>query len=202
MRLSSRITALLRHAKIEVRHHPLIKFLLVFLLLIVYLLFTSHKFGAREGFLISTLTWSFFVLCTPIADAGFLLDFPIRLITGIRMIFSEIMVWILAIAINIFALFFAPHAYEDTILLSLFSHILSQPFPYFAIILLSGVGTFLSIVFGDELMDVAFKKKDSRAHHAHHRHKHHFIVIIFLIILVLILYDFLLNSMGFNIPLL
>jgi hypothetical protein len=55
-----------------------IKFLLLFTILIFYFAFISFKYGVKDGFAITLLTWSFFVLCTPIADAGFILDFPIR----------------------------------------------------------------------------------------------------------------------------
>lgn len=73
--------------KHETKKHTLRKFILVFLVLITYFLITSLKIGFREGISITLLTWSFFVLSTPIADAGFLLDFPIRLITKLRMVY-------------------------------------------------------------------------------------------------------------------
>ncbi len=57
----------------------------------------------------------FFVFCTPIADAGVLFDFPFRLITGIKMIFSEIGVWLIALVINFFIFFKNPHIYDKTI---------------------------------------------------------------------------------------
>lgn len=188
-------------AKHELHRHPSIKFLLVFTVLIVYTILTSLKFGAREGLLIGALTWSFFVLCTPVADAGFLLDLPLRLFTGIRMVYSEIIVWVMAIGINIFTTIFFKGIYDDTILLSLFSHIIHQPFPYWSIIFLSGLGTFFSIIFGDEILDVALYGKKKCKHHKKHHKKHHLIILIFLVILVLILYDFLLNSLGVHIPL-
>jgi len=169
-------------------------------ILITYTILASLKFGAREGLLISALTWSFFVLCTPIADAGFLLDLPLRLFTGIRMVYCEVIVWVLALSINIFTTIFFRGVYEDTILLSLLSHIIHQPFPYWSIILLSGLGTFFSIIFGDEVLDVALRGKKKREHHKKHYRKHHLIILIFLVILVLILYDFLLNSLGVHIP--
>ncbi|MBR9700249.1 hypothetical protein GOV11_00075 [Candidatus Woesearchaeota archaeon] len=190
-----------RFAVHELHQHPVFKFLIVFTLLIAYTLFTSHKFGAREGIGVSMLTWSFFVLCTPIADAGFLLDLPLRLITRIRMVWSEVGVWIIAILLNVWATVFVPEVYEDTVLLSLFAHIIHQPFPYWGIIILSAIGTFLSIIFGDEILDIAYKKKDVRHHHSLHRRKHHFLVILFLILLTLILYDFLLTRLGVHISL-
>jgi len=117
--------------------HPIIKFISVLILIIFYFLFASKSHGIKNGFLISILTWSFFVLCTPIADAGILIDFPMRLITGIKMIYSEIIVWVIAISLNLFMFFNNQKIYDKTILLSLFKHIIDTPFPYWAIIILS-----------------------------------------------------------------
>jgi hypothetical protein len=70
------------------------------------------------------------------------------------MLFSEIAVWTLAITLNVVTLLFFAEYYETTKLTMLLQAILTTPFPYWAIILLSGTGTFLSIRFADELMDV------------------------------------------------
>lgn len=196
----SRFEKITLAAKDELHRHPLIKFIIVFVLLVGYVTLTSLKFGVRDGLMVSVLTWSFFVLCTPIADAGFLLDLPLRILTGIRMLYSEILVWIIAIALNVLVFFTNVQIYEDTVILSLFHHILAQPWPFWGIIILSGIGTFLSVVFGDEIIDVSLEKKSSRKHHRKHRRKHHFILILFLIVLILILYDYLLNSFGISIP--
>jgi hypothetical protein len=52
------------------------KFSLVLLIFLGYFIFIAKKYGLQQGLFVSTLSWSFFVLCTPVADAGFLLDFP------------------------------------------------------------------------------------------------------------------------------
>ncbi len=143
---------LLKH---KTKRKALIKFLLVFLVFALYFAYVSFKFGVDKGFVVTALTWSFFVLCTPVADAGFLLDFPIRLITRLKMFVSEILVWAVAIALNIYFFFFASSFYEKTELLKIFYKILSNPLPYWSIIGLSAFGTFLSIYFADELVDKA-----------------------------------------------
>ena len=190
----------LKFARRELHQHPVLKFLLALFLLSAYTVFAGYKFGAKEGILVSALTWSFFVLCTPIADAGFLLDLPFRLLTGIRMMFSEMAVWAIAISLNVVVTLFTPQVYGDTVILSLLSHIIHEPFPFWGIILLSAMGTFLSIVFGDEILDVALEKKKERHYHLRHKHKHHFLIMIFLVILAFILYDFLLKSGGITLP--
>src|SRR5210317_404217 len=90
------------HPKKQLLH----KFLMLCVLLAAYFSYLSFQYGVMTGGIASALTWYFFVLCTPIADAGFLLDFPLRLLFGIRMLISEIIVWIIAIGINIYALIF------------------------------------------------------------------------------------------------
>ena len=163
----------IKHLFATIKHyykdHPILKFIVLIIIIIVYLSLTIRKFGGEEGFMVSIITWSFFVLCTPIADAGFLIDLPIRIFTGIKMMYSEIIVWVIAITINIIAITTNPSIYQDTIILSIFEHILKQPIPYWSIIILSGLGTFFSLLFGDEIIDISYKKKDRREHHEKHK---------------------------------
>lgn len=135
------------------RNKPLIKFLLLLGFLGAYFLYLSMEYGAGTGGVVAALSWSFFVLCTPIADGGFLLDFPIRLLLGLPMMISEIVVWTIAISLNGWALHYSPGDYDTTSLTRLFHTILTQPYPYWGIIFLSGLGTFLSLRFGDDLME-------------------------------------------------
>jgi len=184
--------------KHETKKHVLFKFLLVLLVFVGYFAFIATEYGLEDGFFVTALTWSFFVLCTPVADAGFLLDFPFRLITHIRMLFSEMIVWMIAIILNFYAFFVNPSIYEKTELLLLFKHILNQPFPFWAIIIVSAVGTFMSVQFGDELMDKV-KHKD-RTLYNKHKHKYKFWGMVFIVILSIILYDFLLKKLGVELP--
>jgi H+/Cl- antiporter ClcA len=160
---------------------------------------TSLKLGFKDGISITILTWSFFVFCTPIADAGFLIDFPIRLITKLKMVYTEIIVWIVAAIVNVFFFFLNPQIYNSTILLSLFKQILTNPWPFWIIIILSGIGTFLSILFADELMDVKLHK-DRKKYHKH-VNKYQLLIFTFIIILIIIVYYFLIKKLGIDIPL-
>ena len=140
------------------KHSSFAKFMVLVAVLVGYLLFAVHQFGLSNGILVAVLSWSFFVFCTPIADAGFMLDFPIRLITGLRMLVIEVGVWVFAAALNVFALIFFPEVYQKTVLLELFHKIITTPCPLFLIILLSGFGTFSSLVVGDDAFDLAVAK--------------------------------------------
>lgn len=146
----------------------------------------------------AALTWSFFVLCTPVADAGFLLDFPVRLITGLRMIFSEVIVWIIAISLNLGTLHFSPQSYENTFLTSLLYKIITTPWPYWSIILLCASGTFLSIKFGDEAMDVITHK--NRDYYHRHDFKYKLVALAGFALLIIWAYYHLIDSLGVEIP--
>lgn len=150
------------------------------------------------GGMVSGLTWSFFVLCTPVADAGFLIDFPVRLITGVRMFILEVFVWIVAITLNVVSLSFFPDVYDKTVLTSLFHKILITPWPYWSIIGLCAVGTFLSIRFGDEMLDVISHK--DRVYHHKHGFKHKVIVTVAVFVLIVWVYYHLLETLGVQVP--
>lgn len=145
---------------ISMPRKDLTKFAMVLGIVFAYFLYLSWHFDLKTGGVVAALSWSFFVLCTPVADAGFLLDSPVRLITGIRMIFSEIIVWALAITLNIATLTLSPASYQTDILTKLLYQILTQPWPYWSIIVICCAGTFLSIYFGDKVMDAIAEEED------------------------------------------
>ncbi len=173
----------------------IIKFILLCGVFVGYFAYLSYEFDLMTGGIAALLTWSFFVLCTPVADAGFLLDFPIRLLFGVRMIVSEVAVWVLAFAINIGVLLYADSYYSTTLITRLMQKILTTPYPFWAVIILSGLGTFLSIRFGDELMDVIHHRERDFFHS--HQFKHELILVAFFI-LVIFGYYRLITSLGID----
>ncbi|WP_321389304.1 hypothetical protein [Emcibacter sp.] len=175
------------------KKQALIKFILLCLILATYVAYLSHEYGLMTGGMAALLTWSFFVLCTPIADAGFLLDFPLRLLFGIRMIFSELVVWSIAIGLNLYSLTFRPQNYDTTVVTRLLHHILTHPWPYWSVVALSCAGTFLSIRFGDELMDVIHHRE--RAFFHSHAFKHELIMVVFFVVVIFGYYE-MIASLG------
>lgn len=163
-----------------------------------YFLFVAGRLGFENGLIVTGLTWSFFVLSTPIADAGFLLDFPLRLLLGVRMLVSEVIVWVIAISMNLFTLGFRPEVYYSTDLLELFKTILETPWPYWTIIFISAIGTFMSVIFGDELIDKVQHKE--RKLYKKHKFKYRVLVMVFVIVGAVVLYDVLLKQLGYNVP--
>ncbi len=183
----------------ETKKHTLIRFSILILFIFIYFIYEAKSLGTEKGLLVTALTWSFFVFCTPIADAGFVLAFPTRLLTGIRMIYTQIFSYFLALGIVIGTLILNPSVFDKTILLRLFKTILLTPYPYWTILLLSLIGTFFSIVFGDELIDVNSHKE--REKYYKHMNKYKIVVTLFIIAMTIALYDFLLKSLGVHIPL-
>lgn len=196
MIISERIKfgSLLKH---ETKRHVLIKFLILFCILAGYTGYLSYEYGLATGGLLALIAWSFFVLCTPVADAGMLLDFPIRLLFKVRMWVTELMVWCIAIIVNIYALATTPEVYEKSIIGHVFHGILIQPNPYWGIILLSFAGTFLSVHFADELMDLVKHHEVSRS--LKHRLLFEGIMMATIFVLIIAVYNILLHKLGLDI---
>lgn len=191
--MKTRIKNLARHST---HRESAIRFALLAAVMLGYFIYLSVRFDIASGGMLALLTWSFFVLCTPVADAGFLVDFPLRVLLNIRMVKSEIVVWAIAIAINVYALSYAGAAYEKTFITGLFKHIILTPYPYWGIILLSGVGSFLSIYFGDELMDVVRHSECAK----YHRHglNYRIVAVVVVFLLALVAYYYLMESLGID----
>lgn len=180
----------------ETKKHSVKRFLIVLVILLIYTIYLVLKFGS-DGLSLGIITWSAFVMATPIADAGLLLDLPIRLAAGIRMVYSEMFVWLVAISTNLYFIFFNPEVYHKTSITDAFHQILTKPWPNWIIILISMAGTFLSLYFGDELLDIVFfhqRKKFQK-----HKHYYYIIIVLFAIILFYFLYHRFLLIFGLNI---
>lgn len=167
-------------------------------LLVAYFVYMSLKYDAATGAWLALLSWSFFVLCTPVADGGFIVAFPVRLLLGARMVVTQGFVWFIAVAINIAALTFAPDAYQDSPLTRLLKTILTTPWPYWSILALSAIGTAMSIWFGDEMMDVA-THADRKKHHRH-GFSYRMLLIVTLCLLTILAYYKLLSDLGVRLP--
>lgn len=174
------------------------KFLFLIFILVAYTILMISKYGIKNGPLVSITTWCFFVFCTPIADAGFLIDFPIRILTKFKMFYSEIIVWIIAFSITFYDFFFNPEIFKNTGILKIYYHIITHLYPYGIIIILSAIGTFLSIYFGDEIYDNLSSKQKKRKKK---KNVLKYIIFPILIILVIISYYFIIKNFHLNINL-
>ena len=120
---------------------------------VLYALFMTYRLGVRDGLVVTYLTWCFLVLGTPVADAGGLLDVPVRLLTGIPMVWVETCVITVSIISVAAILWWSPKAFDHTPLLRAFRIILTTPVPYWAIVVVCIIGTILSVRLGDLVID-------------------------------------------------
>ena len=143
-----------------------IRFFLVLLVVLAYIGFAIYRYGFSHGLSVTALTWAFFIFATPIADAGFLVAFPVRLLIGLRMLTSQIIVWVIGAVIVGGFLLFDPSSFHTTGITRLFYAVLTTPWPLWLILILSAVGTFLNIKFDDTLYDVAASKHKKSSLHS------------------------------------
>ena len=180
----------------ESKNYALKKFLIALAVFLIYSIYLVFRFGS-EGLAVGAITWSAFVLATPIPDGGLLIDFPIRIITGLKMILTEIIVWVIAGSTNLYFLLTNPEVYHKTAITNIFHQILSNPWPGWVIIVICCLGTFLSLSFGDELLDVVFHHERKKYHK--HKHWHHGSIVVFFALLCILLYYYIVHELGINI---
>lgn len=142
----------------ETKRETLWRFFIALSILVAYTIYLVFKFGSL-GVPLGIITWSAFVMATPIADGGLILDFPIRLLTGMRMVYSEMIVWVVAISSNVYFVLKRPEIYQKTQISDAFGTILHNPWPDWIIILISAIGTYVSLYFADELLDIILFKE-------------------------------------------
>lgn len=182
----------------QTHKETLIKFLVLISILVGYFFYMSWKYDASTGLGLSILTWSFFVLCTPVADGGFILALPIRLLFGIKMTITQVVIWFLAVGINVYMLATSEDTYELTFITQLLHQILTQAYPYWGILLISATGTLLSIYFGDEMIDVTTQQ--AREKHHQHGFKYRAVLVLGLSVLTVVAYYELLHSLNITLP--
>ncbi len=180
----------------ETKRNTLWRFLIALSILIMYIIYLVFKFGPL-GITLGIITWSAFVMATPIADGGLILDFPIRLLTKMRMVYSEIIVWVVAISFNVYFILTKPEIYEKTQISKAFGTILKHPWPDWIIILISAIGTYVSLYFADELLDIVLFKQ--RKKFIKHRKYLYIIWVIFGISAFYLGYKYFLKLFGINI---
>jgi hypothetical protein len=161
-------------------------FMVAGLILSTHLFLTMQKHGLGQGLEVTALTWAFLVFLTPMPLAGVLIELPLKFFTNHSMIRIQMLVWALGLGITFAALAFFPQAFSSTSLLVLFLHVLTNPFPYWGLLGLCAMGTFISVYLVDDVVD---EVKDE-LHHHHRKHMSSVQVIIAVAALALIIYTF------------
>jgi hypothetical protein len=161
-------------------------FLVAGILLSTHLFLSMEKPGIGPGLERTALTWAFLVFLTPMPLAGVLIELPLKFLTKHSMMKIQAIVWGTGLAITISALAFFPQAFSSTSILVLFLHVLSNPFPYWGLLGLCAMGTFISVHLIDDVVD---EVKDEM-HHKHRKRMSLFQVALSVAAMVLILYTF------------
>ena len=82
----------------------------------LYLLYVIWKHGIKHGIILTFLIWSFFVYCTPIADAGILVSLPIKFVLNVKMQITQLFVYLVAGIIIFLSYFFEKDVFHFTYL--------------------------------------------------------------------------------------
>jgi hypothetical protein len=130
-----------------------IKFGILIVFFFLYYLYVSQKIGFQHGFHVLVLTWCFLVLCTPVSDAGFIVDFPVVLLFDIPMFITQIFVFFFSIFLVIFYMKYGAlvATYTQTEILRQFYRVLTTPNPWYWYIVVSQIGTFTSVRLYDHI---------------------------------------------------
>ena len=105
--------------------------------------------------------------------------------------------YVIAFFIVVFSYAYNVEIYNKTVILKLFKMIIANPYPYWIIFFLSFIGTFLSIYFADELIDVS--KHKEREKYRRYSKKYKTVLTLFVMIMTIVLYYFLIGKMGIKI---
>ncbi len=163
-----------------------IKFILLTLLVGLYIGYLSWKFDATTGVHLAVLTWSFFVLCTPVSDGGFLFAFPLRLLFGFKMATTQIFIWLSAVGFNVYMVLTHASVYQFTLITKLLYKFITHPYPYWGILFICLIGTIYSVKFGDEMLDMT--KHSERVKHHKHGFKYRIILVLGILLLTVAAY--------------
>jgi hypothetical protein len=92
------------------------------------------SFGFLRGMLLTFLTWSFYCLCTPLSNSALITSKFLDLFTNVSLRYAKFIPWLFAIVLNIFIYLIAPYVYIMSATTFLLYRIISNPWPYWLII--------------------------------------------------------------------
>ena len=131
---------------------------IMFILLMIFFIFYN---GFYKGCIKSLFIWSFFVICTPIPEAGLLISLPLKRYFGLKMDLSQIAVSLLACIIIFYFYCIEQKIIKNNLIGNLFIGIMN--YKYYSIILLSIVSSVLTSNLLDNIIN-HFINKDEINH--------------------------------------
>lgn len=136
----------------------IIKFFFITSIFVFFIFDLVKQFGYQVGLHLSLLIWSFFVLCMPTTNGGVIIDIPYYIFSGKKPVYSEIIIWFLALVLNFYSFVWYPQIYFQTTITHFLFEILSKPWPRWIIIFLCSVGTFYTVKVSDASGRIASPK--------------------------------------------
>lgn len=127
----------------------ILKFLIVGSIFLFFTFGFVEKLGLYKGLHVVLLIWTFFVLCMPTTNGGVIIDIPYYIFSGKKPLYSEMLIWFIALAINFYSFVWTPQIYFSNIITHLLFEILSKPWPRWIIIIFCFFGTFYTIRVSD-----------------------------------------------------
>lgn len=101
--------------------------------------FFSLECGLPSGLFLTALTWSFFILCMPTPKNAIITSFFVKLFTNKEFFYIKLIPLAAAILLNIFTYFTIPYVYLTSVTTFLLYRIISNPWPYWIIIMASSL---------------------------------------------------------------
>ena len=121
----------------------------------LFALYIVLMFGLHRGLHIAALLWSFFVLCVPYGSSGILLS-PFRRATRLKLQYADIVLWIVAVCLNIYTYSFSRPIYLKSISTHLLYQIIANPWPYWLIIAVCILGMIYRLFIAADIMRRSF----------------------------------------------
>jgi hypothetical protein len=123
-------------------------FLYTFFIFFLMFIFWA-KFGAvKPAIQTVLLAWSMFVLCIPYSHGRVILGVPYKIITGRVAAYPEVVMWLLAVILNIISYISIPNVYFYTTFNHMLYRIITTPWPYWLLIFVCALGTFYKFFVG------------------------------------------------------
>lgn len=155
---------------------------IVLLFLITLITYISYN-GYVVGCIKSLFIWGFFVLCTPIPEAGLIITLPLKRYLNVPMHITQIIVSLCALGILTYFYIYEKNIIKSYKIGKLFMELIALK--YFSIIILS----ILSSIYTSNLID-------NFINHYIHKDKINYLYLkITIIVLCIIVYIYLLNSL-------
>ena len=134
-------------------------FVLVFCLFLVYFVFKAVKYGIRQGFNLTVLTWCFFLLGTPVVNSGLLIDVPVKYLFAQKMHHTQLFVSFFGLFLSYCYLYFYKQLFTLTKHTRLLYKMITDPFSIYGILfIICGIGTLISAKLIDIVYDLIVTK--------------------------------------------